>query len=377
MWQRNKPKTELPTNDHASGVHVSGIPELKDTNARRRAEHDKAEIEKILRFLNVDSNIEDCRRIGTYNENKDRRIIVKLSNDWNRKLLLLSLGKLWNYDKKVYLSRELSKEEQLLENDLPNNRQEKIESGIPRKKVRVHNLKLLHYDDQSNTCDEAALDTGCWLNTNENRTVQITLLTFNVHSILDLQRRFTLANAILTRKYDVLCLIETWLPKSVPNESLFLNNLQILRNDRKPTENVFKHGGVLIVVRRDIKAKQLALDQTFEDAIAVLLTDKTKAQKLLISCIENPPKISPYRWPPEKCAQFLTSLKTKRKQLKVPSSLITGDFNFVHTSWGSMQSTDEYENTATDQLANLNNEQKFYFQCILGSKPQLDVFLID
>ena len=93
-------------------------PELKDTNARKRAEHDKAEIENVLKFLNVDSNIEDCRRIGTYNQNKDRTIIVKLSNDWNRKLLLLSLGKLRNYDKKVYLSRELSKEEQLMENDL-------------------------------------------------------------------------------------------------------------------------------------------------------------------------------------------------------------------------------------------------------------------
>ena len=42
-----------------------------------------------------------------------------------------------------------------------------------------------------------------------------------------------------------------------------------------------------------------------------------------------------------------------------------------------MQSTDEYENTVIDQLANLNYEQKFDFQCILGSKPQLDVFLID
>ena len=42
-----------------------------------------------------------------------------------------------------------------------------------------------------------------------------------------------------------------------------------------------------------------------------------------------------------------------------------------------MQSTDEYENTVTKQLANLNFEQKFDFQCILGSKLQLDVFLID
>ena len=49
----------------------------------------------------------------------------------------------------------------------------------------------------------------------------------------------------------------------------------------------------------------------------------------------------------------------------------------MHTSWGSMQSTDEYEDTVTDQLANRNYEQKFDFQCILGSKPQLDVFLIN
>ena len=255
VTKKVKPKTKPPTNDHPSGVRVRGIPELKDTNARKRAEHDQAEIENILKFLNVDSNIKDCRRIGTYNENKDRTIIVKLSNDWNRKLLFLSLGKMRNYDKKVYLSRELSKEEQLLENDLLEKRREYIGSGLPRNKVKFQSLKLLHYDDQSNTWDEAALDMGWWLNTNKNRTKQITLLTFNVHSVLDPQRRFTLANAILTQKYDVLCLSETWLTKSVPNESFFLNNFQIFKNDRTSTENVSKHGGVLIAVRRDINAK--------------------------------------------------------------------------------------------------------------------------
>ena len=160
MTKKVKPKTEPPTNDHPSGVRVRGIPELKDTDARKRAEHDKAEIENILKILNADSNIEDCRRIETYNENKDRTIIVKLSNDWNRKLFLLSLGKLQKYDKKVYLSRELSKEEQLLENDLITKRRAYIESGIPRNNDKVQNLKLLHYNDQSNTWDEAALDTG-------------------------------------------------------------------------------------------------------------------------------------------------------------------------------------------------------------------------
>ena len=94
VTKKVKPKTEPPTNDHPRGERVRGIPELKDTNARKRAEHDKAEIGNILKFLNVNSNIEDCWRIGTYNENKDRTIIVKLITDWNRKLLLLSFGKL-------------------------------------------------------------------------------------------------------------------------------------------------------------------------------------------------------------------------------------------------------------------------------------------
>ena len=125
--EKVKPKTEAPKNDHPSCVRVRGISELKNTNARKRAEHDNADIENILKFLNADSNIEDFRRIGTYSENKDKTIIVKLSNDWNRKLLLLSLGKLRNYDKKVYLSRELPKEEQLLENNL-------------FKKTRIHRI---------------------------------------------------------------------------------------------------------------------------------------------------------------------------------------------------------------------------------------------
>ena len=44
VTKKVKPKTEPPTNDHPSGVGVRGIPELKETNARKRAEHDKTEI---------------------------------------------------------------------------------------------------------------------------------------------------------------------------------------------------------------------------------------------------------------------------------------------------------------------------------------------
>ena len=69
--------------------------------------------------------------------------------------------------------------------------------------------------------------------------------------------------------------------------------------------------------------------------------------------------------------------KSQNKRKQFSSSIVVEDFNFEHTSWGPMQSKDEYENTDTDQLANLNYEQKFDFQCILCSKPQLDIFLID
>ena len=51
VTKKVKPKTEPPTNDHSSGLRVRGIPELKDTNARKLAELDKAEIENILKFL--------------------------------------------------------------------------------------------------------------------------------------------------------------------------------------------------------------------------------------------------------------------------------------------------------------------------------------
>ena len=61
--------------------------------------------------------------------------------------------------------------------------------------------------------------------------------------------------------------------KICPERVSFPQNFQIFRNDRISTENISKHGGVLIAVRRDINAKQLTLDHTFEDAITVLLTD--------------------------------------------------------------------------------------------------------
>ena len=59
------------------------------------------------------------------------------------------------------------------------------------------------------------------------------MLCLNVRSILDINRRIALSNAILQTDYDILCLTETWLVKEIPDKALHLAGFNIIRKDRK------------------------------------------------------------------------------------------------------------------------------------------------
>ena len=86
--------------------------------------------------------------------------------------------------------------------------------------------------------------SNVWLNS------QINVLTFNVRNLLGLIRRSNFANCLaIENNLDILTLTETWLTNDKPDESLFLNDYTIYRNDRTTENNKFYDGGVLIAVK--------------------------------------------------------------------------------------------------------------------------------
>ena len=70
-----------------------------------------------------------------------------MSNLWQRRLILSSASKLKRYDKPVYLSRELSREEATQENEALQKRRELINEKIGKKDLRIRDGKLLIRQD--------------------------------------------------------------------------------------------------------------------------------------------------------------------------------------------------------------------------------------
>ena len=125
-----------------NGVRIRGIEESKNEDPRKRAESDRSEVNAIMSFLNINTQINDCRRLGTYKVNKCRPILIKLANSWDKRILLMSLSKLRNYNKKVYISKELTPQEVQIENKLLKRRLELLQTGnINRNEIKIQNLK--------------------------------------------------------------------------------------------------------------------------------------------------------------------------------------------------------------------------------------------
>ena len=145
--QVNQPAATIRKTPEATmvpeGIRVRGIKESDDRDPRKRQEHDLAEIQQVFAHIEVNCNINDLLRLGPRNDTKTRTILVKVSNPWQRRLILSSASKLKTYDKPVYLSRELSREEATIENEALQKRRELINEEIDKKDLRILDGKLL------------------------------------------------------------------------------------------------------------------------------------------------------------------------------------------------------------------------------------------
>ena len=96
-------------------------------------------------FLTVEAKITDLKRLGKYEEGKrPRTAVVNLSNEWHKRLILMSLAKLKKYDKTLFVSKELNPSEFLIENKLLMKRRTMIEIGVSAENLR-HLRELILY----------------------------------------------------------------------------------------------------------------------------------------------------------------------------------------------------------------------------------------
>ena len=194
------------------------------------------------------------------------------------------------------------------------------------------------------------------------------ILSFNVRSILSFERRTLFANFVHEGNYDIICLSETWLVPEVSDEALFLTNRTIYRADRLSSVIKTKHGGVLIGIKPSISHELVQLDATFEESLVIRVN---ASQHFLICGLYNPPVNSHFRWKRDKLISLLNELKSKQADLDCKFVVITGDLNFSKTSWDSMESTDDYEQSILDVLC----EQGFKQILEHNNEKFLDVFL--
>ena len=144
-----------------------------------------------------------------------------------------------------------------------------------------------------------------------------------MQSLLDFRRQQIFANEIAKKNYDVLCLTETWLTSDVPDNAFFLTGYTIHRTDGRTENHNSKHGGVLIAVK-DIPHYRLK-NTTHSESVSIAL--KTPTESLVICCMYNPPKSSPYRAPASQIHENLEEIEKQMKQRDNYTLIVSGDLN--------------------------------------------------
>ena len=150
---RNEPKQQTfkkKSESNYNGIRIRGLLELDPKNSRDRHEHDLKEVNKMFAFLTVEAKITDLNRLGKYEEGKKpRTVVVSVSYEWQKRLTLMSMAKLKNYDKTLFVSKELSPSEFLIENKLLMKRRTMMETGVSAENLRPSDLVLYQYEEES------------------------------------------------------------------------------------------------------------------------------------------------------------------------------------------------------------------------------------
>ena len=107
------------------------------------------EVKSVFDYLNIDCEVDNIKRVGTYSLEKARNKIVIPPNERLGKQFVLLVQKLSNYEKIVYVSKASNTKEQIFENKLLPKSWELINEGDQLKNLRLSDLKLQHLHDKS------------------------------------------------------------------------------------------------------------------------------------------------------------------------------------------------------------------------------------
>ena len=124
------------------GIRIRGIPELVNRDPALRFKADQVEVNKIFSHLGLACQASDIKRMGNHIKGKDRTIMARVNDACDRRLIFLSLSKLKHYDKKVFVSPELTTSEFEKENLLLQQRRVMINGGAEPSSIRLRNLVL-------------------------------------------------------------------------------------------------------------------------------------------------------------------------------------------------------------------------------------------
>ena len=233
-----------------------------------RADEDMQKVIHLLDVMDVKCPLRDLRRLGKYAENKNRPLVLKVSAPLEKRRIFLSLCKLKGYEHKIFISKELTPDEQEIENNMLKTRRDLIQSG---------------------------------------------------KFTIEMSRRTFLASATChSNKHDILSLTEKWLTDLtdvVRSETLFIPEFEIYRCDRPSKNYQTKHCGVLIAIRNNSKHQHVPIHSNIEQ-ITLRLIDFEKISSL-ICCVYCPPKLSPHRTTAFSIVDFLTKISATAKDLIV------------------------------------------------------------
>ena len=195
---------------------------------------------------------------------------------------------------------------------------------------------------------------------------------WNVRSMLDLNRRTALSNAIALQQFHVINLCETWLVDTIPNSGLFLGNRSIFRRDRQlKRTGKSSHGGVLIAVDNSVPCRKITEFNVFEDVVGIVC--HFCSVHLLVLSVYCPTENSPYRWANSKFTHLLQEIDKVQQQYYITEIIVTGDINFPLTDCNSFSSTSDYEDSIAGMFVNSGLEQ-ILRKTIIGS---LDICLLN
>ena len=102
------------------GIRIHGLEEPKTENTEQQIDAEKLQISEVFKKLDVHGlqSVRDFYRIGKLYPNRPRTLIVRLSNPWEMRKVLAQTYFLQNATPGVFISRELSVEDALLEKRL-------------------------------------------------------------------------------------------------------------------------------------------------------------------------------------------------------------------------------------------------------------------